>query len=93
MDFCKEFIKILQKYNIEIMSSTYVSPTGKREEEIKYWLDNHDNIESFVILDDDHFDWEKYGYDKFWVKTSWYNGLGLNETDVNKAIQILNKKG
>ena len=57
--------------------------------EIQDWLENTDyDVESYVILDDDSdmLYWQK---DNF-VKTDTY--LGLNENNVNEAINILNKK-
>jgi len=90
MEFCKKLTDIFDQYDIHIMSTTIRSQTGERADEVKEWLDSHNDVESFILLDDDHFKWEKYGYEKYWVKTSWYGGLGITEEDVDKGIKILN---
>ena len=51
------------------------------------YLSAHRNVESFVILDDEAFDFEECGLIDHWVKTSY--GCGLTEEDAKKAIQIL----
>jgi len=70
-----------------------------RGHEIKYWLDNtNDNIESYVILDDDD-DMLDSQLNNF-VKTSDNIdhidcidiGYGLTKLCAKKAIQILNEK-
>lgn len=43
---------------------------------------------SFVILDDEDYDWATYGYDSHWVCPSWF-GEALTEDDVRKALDIL----
>ena len=43
---------------------------------------------SFVILDDEDHDWATYGYDRHWVRPSWF-GEALTENDVQKALDIL----
>lgn len=78
--------EIFGEVGLEIFDKTPKSETG-REEEIKAWLNNHPDVKNFVVLDDGflaadflcgHF-----------IKTS-NNFDGLDETDVPKAIEILN---
>lgn len=73
----------------------YNYETGLKEEavydrgaEIAWWLDKHDSIESFVILDDDEYDIKIYYPDNL-VNTNYKTGL--SDEDVEKAIKILNK--
>lgn len=62
-----------------------------REDEILKWLnDTHDEIESFVVIDDEIFGWEELR-DNF-VATNPNFGLGLEEEHVQKAIEILNRR-
>jgi hypothetical protein len=77
---------IFRKFGLQILDKT-PSLHAPRETEIKTWLDNHPEVENFVVLDDrlmcapfleGHF-----------VKTS-YHFDGLDETDAQKAIDILN---
>lgn len=58
-----------------------------RAAEVESWLNNH-NVESFVILDDEDFDWADYGYENNWVQSSWYGGL--QPEHVEQALRILN---
>ena len=59
-----------------------------RSAEIELWLNNHDNIESYVILDDFNYEYDKR-YPNNWVRPYWFTG-GLNDKLVSKAIKILN---
>jgi hypothetical protein len=58
-------------------------PRGK---EIRQWLQEHPGVESFVILDDDS---DMDDLDEFFVKVN--NRVGLQDTDVEKAVNILLK--
>jgi hypothetical protein len=78
---------IFGKFGLQILDKTPMLHAA-REMEIKAWLDNHPEVENFVVLDDrlmcaplleGHF-----------VKTS-YHFDGLDETDAQKAIDILNR--
>ena len=60
-----------------------------RAAEIKKWIDEHD-VNNFVILDDDDFDWSDYGYDKHWIQPTWFGDGGLKREHVDMAIKILN---
>ena len=53
----KQLTDLLHKYNIEVIDITGSSPDGRRDKEIKAWVNEHlDEIYSFVILDDERFD-------------------------------------
>lgn len=58
-----------------------------RGAEILYWLKQHPDVDSFVIIDDDVEDLKPYT-DRF-IKTTWKKGL--QPEHVQKAIDILNK--
>lgn len=77
----------LKEYGMSIMGST-PDLGSSRGEEIKSWLrETNDFIESFVILDDDS-DMDEYTRTKL-VQTN--RDIGLQETDVLKAIKILSE--
>ena len=62
-----------------------------RGTEIAMWLNNHENIEEFVILDDIYFD----DFDKFDLTSHFVNTdpiVGLTDDNVEDAIAILNGK-
>lgn len=59
-----------------------------RAAEIQKWISEHD-VDNFVILDDEDFDWVDYGYDKHWVQPTWFGNGGLKNEHVDKAIEIL----
>lgn len=67
-------------------------PFTRRAGEIFKWLNaNKEKIDNFIILDDDDFDFEFFGYDKHLIKTDYYKG-GLNEAHALKAIALLNTR-
>lgn len=84
----KSFIEAkLNEYGMSIISAT-PDLGSSRGEEIKRWLrETNDFIESFVILDDDS-DMDEYTRTKL-VQTN--RDIGLQETDVLKAIKILSE--
>ena len=79
----REGLRILDKTKGEGMD---------RGKGILEWM-NSRNVESFVILDDETFDYRKQGLLPYLVKSTFYgdNG-GLQDTHVEMAIQILNKE-
>lgn len=70
-----------------IYGITPLSRDIHRGNEIKEWLDEHPEVTNYVIIDDDNdmLD-EQYPH---LVQTSWYEGI--NDCNVEKAINILNK--
>lgn len=55
----KKLTDLLNKYNIEVIDITPKSLDGRRDKEILAWLSQHeDEVESYVILDDERFDLE-----------------------------------
>ena len=97
----RKLTDLLNKYNIEVIDITPKSPDGRRDKEILAWLSKHeDEVESFVILDDERFDLECF-VDSNLVETSsvlkgdiikgnWRENTGLKRKHVKKAIGILN---
>ena len=61
-----------------------------RAAEIQKWTDEHD-VESFVILDDEDWQWSDYGYENNWIQPTWFGDGGLKREHVDMAINILNK--
>lgn len=64
--------------------------TSDRGAEIAYWLKQHPEVESFVILDDDVADIDQY-YEKQHVWTDFYD-WALTFEKAEQAIKILNGK-
>jgi hypothetical protein len=101
IDDIKKLADLLNKYNIEVIDITPKSPRGRRDDEIIAWLSRHEEeVDSFVILDDERFDLECFA-DKELVQTSSvpkgvmikgfdYEDTGLKRKHVKKAIKILN---
>lgn len=79
----------LKEYDLELYDTTPSSTYGYRGTEIRDWfkLQNIDDIESFVILDDDN-DLKPYG--RRHVQTSPVNGL--SDKNVKQAIKMLNEE-
>lgn len=61
---------------------------ASRGKEIKKWLDEHPEVERYVILDDDSFDMLPE-QKPFLIQTDWAGGI--EDGDVEKAIDILSK--
>lgn len=57
-----------------------------RGSEIKEWLDEHPEVTNYVIIDDDNDMLDEQ--EPHFVQTSWYDGI--NDYNVEKAIEILN---
>lgn len=77
---------IFDEHGLQVFDKTPELHT-RREIEIESWLSKHPEVENFVVLDDMLLsaDYLKGHF----VKTSNYFD-GLNETDVQEAIEILN---
>jgi len=78
--------KRLNDFSMSVFGITGYNKNGIRGLEIKEWLDNHNDIESFVILDDEVFDIKEHFSNNF-VQTSMK--VGLQKEDVEKCIAIL----
>lgn len=83
-------IKRIRRINHKYMDLPIVNIDSKRGEEINKWVLDH-NPESFVILDDNLHNFDKFDLDKHLVQTNYYDG-GLKEEHVEKALEILNNK-
>lgn len=81
----------LKKYGLEISGQTFDSNL-ERGKGIKEYLEQHSEIEEFVILDDMTFDFERYK--KFWEKLLLTNGIEnvkfASRTPAVEAILFLN---
>lgn len=78
---------IFSKCGLQIWDKTPELRT-KRETEIKSWLDKHPEVKNFVVLDDRLLSADNLN--GHFIKTSNYFD-GLDEEDVPKAIDILNR--
>ena len=78
---------IFGKYDLQILDKT-PELRARREVEIINWLDKHPEVKNFVVLDDRLLSADYLN--GHFIKTSNYFG-GLDETDVQKAIDILNR--
>ena len=77
----------LEEENLSIIDKTEDN-LFNRGEGIINWLSTHPT-ESWIILDDEAFDYEECGIMPHLVKTSFYDG-GLKDTHVELAINLLN---
>ena len=74
--------------SVDDMTKLKVKYGTGRAAEIQKWINEHD-VDNFVILDDEDFDWTDYGYDKHWVQPTWFGDSGLKREHVDRAIEIL----
>ena len=61
----------------------------RRSDEIKVWLQEHNDIESFVIIDDFNVQYD-INFPDNWIRPSYYI-KGLTQELANEAIAILGK--
>lgn len=95
-----DLYNLLKKYDIEIYDIT-TKQYMKREEQINLWLNNHSDVDSFIVIDDCSYDLQSF-IGKELIKTSFTKEgemlinmddcLGLCEEHINQAINILNSK-
>lgn len=83
----KEIIKSITFKEILEMPTENVYTN--RAHAVKTWLDEHPEVKSFVIIDDEEAGWDYFNLDKNYIQTS-YTG-GLLPEHVTQAIEILNK--
>lgn len=81
-----EINNIFEQYALHIFGKTPIL-NSCREDEIAEWLKINPQVTNFVVLDDRFLDSEIIR--EHFVKTSGYS-RGLDETSVDKAIEILN---
>lgn len=65
-----------------------LSGSGRRGQEIQNWLDNHPEIDTFVVIDDEIWDMDPISDDKI-INT--LTETGLTKELADKTIEILNK--
>ena len=93
----EDLINIFSKYGLEIYDITPFDENRHRGNEISLWLNQNDDIDTFVILDDDIHDLQKFK-DKglIYIKNdcqdfSVYSN-GLCESHIEEALKFLNLK-
>lgn len=94
----------LNKYYIEVIDITPHATNGQRDAEILTWLAQHeDEVENFIILDDENSFLTAFHEDDRFIQTSsvprgkiimglWYENTGLKNKHIKQAIHILNTK-
>ena len=87
-----EINSIFAIYDIAIYDKTPRLQSNDRAEEIRLWLSQNESTTAYAILDDIAFGW---GADlqEHLVKTNSRIGRGLEYFHVEKATEILNKRG
>ena len=85
--------KKLAEHGMEIYDNTPDLGEGGlyRGKEIRKWLSEHEDVEDFIIIDDENFDvsYEKLGAK--WIQTQYFKGDGgIQPKHVKRAIKMLN---
>ena len=87
-----ELQEAFRKVGLELYSYTPVDAIGiRRGMEIRAWLGMHPEVERYIILDDELFDFEERGLLPRLVKTEFGDG-GLTEELAQEAIAMLTKE-
>lgn len=80
----------LERYGLYVYDKTpFIDDRTKKYDDIKSWLSEHNDVEQFVILDDEPFGWGEL--QDYLVKTDYRIGRGLERIHVEQAIEILNR--
>ena len=95
----KKLYDIFLRYGIEIYDTTPIT-IASREEQIKEWLQNKDDIESFVIIDDDASSFNELidnliqtsNVRKNYLLSFMKESTGLNDNHIEEVVYKLNKK-
>ena len=82
----------LKKYLLSAVDTTNEANSECRGEGIIEWVGTHE-VDSFIILDDEWFDFKELGLQSRVIKTEFYdeNG-GLTDDHVELAIELLNSE-
>ncbi len=92
MPACQILNDALAEFGLEIYDKTDSFKISKRALEIYSWLKkNKGQVESFLILDDNNYDWESHGLGSRWLQTD-FELEGLKEKDIPDALEILNRR-
>lgn len=84
-----ELQEAFRNVGLDFYSYTPVDAFGtRRGMEIKAWLGLHPEVDNFIILDDELFDYAERGLLPRLVKTEFGDG-GLTEARVQEAIKLL----
>jgi len=96
-----ELYNLFNKYDLEIYDLTTKNNYLKREDQINLWISNHNDVDSFVVIDDESSDLKSF-IGKQLIKTSIVEDgeiltnmddcIGLSEKPIEEAIEILNSK-
>ena len=73
----------LKMFGMEVYSETPYKG-GIREDDIEAWLEEHDDVEQYVILDDEDDMGQLYGH---LVQTNFFEGL--TKEDADQCIELL----
>lgn len=88
-----DFLELQEAFHnvgLTFYSFTPVDAIGiRRGMEIKAWLGMHPEVDRYIILDDELFDFEERGLLPRLIKTEFGDG-GLTEAHVQEAIDLLN---
>lgn len=80
----------LKRERLYILDKTTEANASYRGEGIIRWIGEH-NVDTFIILDDDDFDYEECGISSRHIKTRFYDNYGgIQDRHVELAIALLN---
>lgn len=87
--------KKFKKHQLEVYDVTpdFDKHGWLRGEEILDWLVRHPDVDRYLILDDEEYDFYQIGHEitDFWIQTDYYSRQGgLQQEHVEQAIKILN---
>lgn len=87
-EFKEEVSSLISQTTLEDLPEFHAKYGTGRAAEIQKWISEHD-VDNFIILDDEDWDWSDYEYDTHWIQPTWFGDGGLKREHVDKAIEIL----
>ena len=74
----------------QVINLSY-DPKTTRAAEVYSYLKSNEEIESFLILDDENHEWEHFGLEHNWIQTNSHSG-GLLKEHINQGVEILSNQ-
>lgn len=79
--------ELFEKFDIFVEQTPYIK--GKRGLEIKHWLASNENVDKYVILDDEIFESFDEELMKNFIKISNGNGMNFGEGLLKKDAEVI----
>lgn len=87
-EYEEDVSQLMEEFTLNDLPDLHIKYGTGRSAEIQKWISEHD-VDNFVILDDEDWNWSDYSYDKHWIQPTWFGDGGLKKAHAERAIEIL----